>query len=854
MQIVVAGIPIDVQKKNIKNMHLQVKPPDGHVVISAPSSIDDKAIEAYARTNLSWIKRSIKKFEDQPRSSKRQYVSGETIYIWGSQYFIKFVHDSQKNNFVIEGNQVILRMNKNSTVKQRDNYVKEQYRAMLKKEIEHYLPKWESITGLHCESWQTKYMVTRWGTCNTEKKKLWFNLQLAQKPLECLEFVILHELIHLIERTHNATFISYMDLYMPNWREVRKELNDRKLDYYDAQNESPLKRLIDTSRFDEVKDAALQHLESEKLLASGETCSDVEIENVIHIEERQEGFIDFDVVVSCDIEKKSTRRSKAQFYEKWLNVHCRVSLGIELSGFEIVSVEPCETKEENENSRFSGELVPIISREDLEDEATRFLEKYYKKALRESVPVPIREIAGNAMELRIVEDEKLSDDLSVFGLIVFEDGNIANSDRKIIIRNAKRGTMYVDPRVFYERTLGTLNSTIAHECFHWHRHQPYHALMKMIGAKDGLGKNIQCAIGANRGNSDRWKAVDWMEWQANEIAPKILMPYKTAKRYCKKLIEENVAHLDGQKRMAALEQVVDDVAAYYGVSRQAAKIRMRELGLPEVDGVYSYLDGQYIRHFQYSIDALKDGETFSISMTDLFKAYCFDARFRELIDSGYVVYADGHLCYNHSDYITVDGNGIARMTDYGLAHVDECCFVFERGYTFDSKYQGVRNYQQFLTKTNFQLSSAELSYDENNPHNKALNAVMENAAKYAARQRQLPGSFAESLVQLMKEQKITVEALSDRSLLGVKTIQRLRNDEEYPTSKQTVLALCVGLRLSSADAEDLFSKTDFKLNTKQIEDYIYRCVLGACANNSIYVINEMLKRHKVPLLGSSPEE
>ena len=101
---------------------------------------------------------------------------------------------------------------------------------------------------------------------------------------------------------------------------------------------------------------------------------------------------------------------------------------------------------------------------------------------------------------------------------------------------------------------------------------------------------------------------------------------------------------------------------------------------------------------------------------------------------------------------------------------------------------------------------------------------------------------------------MTVEALSDKSLVGVKTIQRLRNDEEYPTSKQTVLALCVGLRLSPADVEDLFSKTDFKPNTKKTEDYIYKCVLGACSNNSIYAINEMLKKHKVPLLGSSPEE
>ena len=102
MHIVISGIPIDVQKKNIKNMHLQVKPPDGHVVISAPLSVDDKAIEAYARTQLGFIKRAIAQFQDQPRASKRQYVSGETMYIWGKQYFLVFKPDNQKNSFEIQ--------------------------------------------------------------------------------------------------------------------------------------------------------------------------------------------------------------------------------------------------------------------------------------------------------------------------------------------------------------------------------------------------------------------------------------------------------------------------------------------------------------------------------------------------------------------------------------------------------------------------------------------------------------------------------------------------------------------------------------------------------------------------------
>ena len=236
MQIVISGIPIDIHKKNIKNMHLHIKPPNGQVVISAPLSMDDKAIEVYARTNLGWIKKQIEKFQQQPRSAKRQYVSGETMYIWGKQYYLSFVPDSRKNSFKIQGNSIVLSMRKNSTVKQREKYIREQYRRLLKGEIEKILPKWEQITGLHCESWQIKYMITRWGTCNTEKKKLWFNLQLAQKPVECLEYVILHELIHLKERTHNSIFIAYMDMYMKNWREVRKELNDLRLDYYEFQN------------------------------------------------------------------------------------------------------------------------------------------------------------------------------------------------------------------------------------------------------------------------------------------------------------------------------------------------------------------------------------------------------------------------------------------------------------------------------------------------------------------------------------------------------------------------------------------------------------------------------------------
>lgn len=846
MRIVISGIPIDIQKKNIKNMHLQIKPPDGHVVISAPLSMDDKAIEVYARTNLSWIKKQIEKFQQQPRSAKRQYVSGETMYIWGKQYYLSFVPDAQKNSFEIQGDKVILSMREDSTVKQRENYVREQYRSLLKVEIERLLPKWEQITALHCESWQTKYMVTRWGTCNTEKKKLWFNLQLAQKPIECLEYVILHELIHLRERTHNSTFIAYMDMYMKNWRAVRKELNDSRLDYYDAQDESPLQKLIDQRRYDEIKDAVLDYM-TEKVKENKATLSDIEIQNVVHIEQVDDGAISFSVIVSCDIEHSISSTGRVSFTEKWLDVRCKVLLGVELTDFEIININECEQQEDSDNDKYSGELVPIISRDAFENEATKFLEKYYPLALQEPVAVPIRKIAED-MGLSVIEDSLLSSELDIFGLVVFEGGNIKDKNKNIIIRNAKRGTVLIDPRVYYERTLGTVNFTIAHECFHWYRHQPYHALMKMLGANDELGKIIQCSIGSNAKDSEKWKAVDWMEWQANGVAPRILMPTNTAKIKISELVEKYHIHFDGTDGYL-IEEMISELADFYGLSKQAVKMRIREMGYAKIDGAFTYVNGQYVTPFSFDASALSDNQSFTISSADLFKAYCLNKDFRKAIDTGRFVYIEGHVCLDNEKYIVRSDEQI-KLTQYALSHIDECCFVFDKGYSYESKYQGQKYYTQMMYKTPEQPNAQEYSF-ELNAHNKILLSQIQGASKSANAMRLYPGAFSETLVQFMKERKLSNKKLADASLVGERTIQRLRNDEEYPTTVQTVLGLCYGLKLSVPEAEMLVGKTDFNIKPTNPQNYAYRCALSACAENSIYEINEMLEACGYIPFGSS---
>ena len=231
MQMEISGIKIEVQKKNIKNLHLVVAPPEGKVRVSAPMHLSDESIAMFIRTKLGWIKKQQEKFKKQPRQTEREYVSGETLYVWGQQYFLRVDYSYKGNSLVLEGNEAILTVRKESTASQREAFVNEWYRALLKEKIETYLPKWEKITGLHCDSWQTKYMTTRWGTCNTNTGKIWLNLQLAKKPIECLEYVILHELTHLKVRNHSKEFVALMDRYMPYWREIKKLLNDLKLDY-----------------------------------------------------------------------------------------------------------------------------------------------------------------------------------------------------------------------------------------------------------------------------------------------------------------------------------------------------------------------------------------------------------------------------------------------------------------------------------------------------------------------------------------------------------------------------------------------------------------------------------------------
>jgi len=229
VSLIVSDIPISVFKKKIKQLHIYVKPPNGNVTVSAPMSASNEKIEQFVRKNINWIKKHVSRFEDQYRS-ERKYVTGETLYVWGKEYNLQ-VEYGNKNSLVLSDDMAILIVRDESTAEERKTFLREWYRGILKTEITQLLPKWEMMTGLKASGWQTRYMTTRWGSCNTKTGKIWLNTELAKRSPECLEYVILHELAHLVERNHNERFKAFMDRYMPAWREIKASLNRQMIDY-----------------------------------------------------------------------------------------------------------------------------------------------------------------------------------------------------------------------------------------------------------------------------------------------------------------------------------------------------------------------------------------------------------------------------------------------------------------------------------------------------------------------------------------------------------------------------------------------------------------------------------------------
>ena len=223
-KIVIENIDMYFDRKLIKNMYIRVKAPDGKVKMTVPVSASDEEIRNFAASKIPWIKRRRKKLAEKPRPIERNYITGETLWLLGKQYPLNVQHGSINKVFLKEP-EIVLQVRNNTPTARRAKIIEEWYRDVLKKIVPVVLEKWEKTIGVKTAEWRIQNMRTKWGTCNIHERRIVLNLQLAKRSPDCLEFVIIHELIHLLEKSHNTKFKKHIDAYCPNWKNIKKSLN-----------------------------------------------------------------------------------------------------------------------------------------------------------------------------------------------------------------------------------------------------------------------------------------------------------------------------------------------------------------------------------------------------------------------------------------------------------------------------------------------------------------------------------------------------------------------------------------------------------------------------------------------------
>jgi predicted metal-dependent hydrolase len=225
MQIQLGEMCIDVVKKNIKNVHLSVYPPLGRVRISAPLYMELDTIRLFALSKLDWIKREQRKILAQQREAPREFLERESHYVWGKRYMLSVVEHDAAPSVDLQHSSLILHWRPGTPELRKEELLNSWYREQIKAEMPALLNKWQPLMGVQAARVFVQHMKTKWGSCNPATHSIRLNTELAKKPPECLEYIVVHELAHLIEPTHNARFVRLMESFLPHWQHIRQELN-----------------------------------------------------------------------------------------------------------------------------------------------------------------------------------------------------------------------------------------------------------------------------------------------------------------------------------------------------------------------------------------------------------------------------------------------------------------------------------------------------------------------------------------------------------------------------------------------------------------------------------------------------
>ncbi|WP_294146861.1 helix-turn-helix transcriptional regulator [uncultured Clostridium sp.] len=350
----------------------------------------------------------------------------------------------------------------------------------------------------------------------------------------------------------------------------------------------------------------------------------------------------------------------------------------------------------------------------------------------------------------------------------------------------------MDKAVAFMYVLGATNNTIIHECVYWDKHQKAFALARLYN-KDltNIGYRVE---GGVVGDKAEWNVVDWMEWQANALTPKIQMPLAMVKKRVESLISTYRKSLSAYDMIDIIEPIIDQLVLDFGVSRTAAKIRMLDAGYEEALGAFTYIDGRYVKTHKATKGFLKSNQTFSISTYDLAIMKFSNPQFRDVLEKGRYLYVDSHLVVDSNLYVEQDEDGNAALTHYARNHMDECCLVFDL--SVKSKISQQYHSECFLNRDKASAVDFNVTFHdgyENSSKDKQIKLVAETVAEENRFFSELPIDYTVCLDKAMTWRNVTAAEIGRRTGLNEATVQRVVKGET--TSLNSLILICLGMHL-----------------------------------------------------------
>lgn len=498
-------------------------------------------------------------------------------------------------------------------------------------------------------------------------------------------------------------------------------------------------------------------------------------------------------------------------------------------------------------------LVPYIYAKDLDKHAERFLEKYCPRALDEPIPLPIKEIVEN-MGLTVYH-APLPD--GIFGRTYFNDANVEVFTNKACTETAEQticpGTILVNPDVVFMRNIGSTNNTVIHECVHWDKHYKFFELQKLLNPDI---QAISCAVVEDyKKKSNKLEdELSWMEWQANALAPKILIPAKTGKTKLSEILNRlHRAYRGCLREGYVMELAISEFADFFKVSTIAAKIRAVELGFEQAAGVFNFVDGKNYPPFSFKKGSLKKGQTFVIDRNNVIIQSLLNPDLSEDIAARRFIHAGGLLVINDPQYVSIVEDSEPTLTEYALEHVDECCLVFDRTTRVSTQYDDSFYRICFLCRDADSKSFVEASFNPKEGKNEDVQKRAREMITIAAEAKrvsdilaEVPSSFCGTLDYHVKRRGYTNEKMEERTGISSRMIQDYRNKKDAKPTLQSVLALCIGLNLHPSFSYDLIAKAGYNIMIASEEFLIYRYLIEHHHMENIFMWNAKLQDAGIP--------